>query len=274
MPRLSRPGSFAVFTRRSLAPTAVSTAPWCTPEEATEELRRHWPQPRSTGAETTLHLIDNAETSRLSPAGHFLLVHSRTHRNKPLTWYVLHVRSATHLRHIDTSWVSERSNPRDAEFDLPQDMLLVYVDALERMRDCRGRSIDWTLAGDALHTQLYDWHDPALQHTGEGSLAVCVGSPRSLHNAAVAHAMASISEAMLTGEIVQQVLVDLLKVEQPATEDRDSRELAHHVMHLLRDLNGGRRYPSDSRSLRRRRDDARIADAVIRTVLALAQPHH
>jgi len=275
-------GLTPLLVRRDLTSHAASNAPWATVEDALSALRDATPpvadldrQAWLDSISETLSLLCAASDVLLSPARHFLLIHSRTLRNRPLRWYVVHVATGAHLPQLRGPWPAADTSPQGAELDLTRQAIVDYVDAIERLPGRRGGPVDWGVAASDLWAEISHWQDPLAQHDDQ-----VLDSPRRdrhgvataarpLDRAAVLHALAADPVRDVTTETVQQVVVDLLDEALPPVYDRDPAEPAGYLREFLRQLNGGRRRGrDDTRTPQARQGDIRTATVV--TLAALA----
>jgi hypothetical protein len=278
-PGSEQPKRVVGLVRQNLVPSAlVPRAPWHTVDDAVKTLHEAGiPQRHSTrtqdGISATLSLLHDATTVQLSPAGHFLLFQSRTHKNQPLRSYVVHVASGAHLIRLGDLWMHDYTSPGEAEMDLTPEAMVDYVDALERLPGSQGAPVSWGTA-TGLEAELGRWLDPQTAiverdlNPGHGVDHARRAAARLLHRTAVLHAVAASPGKDLASETVQQVLLDLLGAEQPRANGRTMRDLAEYLSTLLTDLNGGRRYRrDDTRTAEVRQGDAQTSQVVSRAVL-------
>lgn len=265
--------------RRRLAPQAASTAPWTTTEAAARTLREATPPTADVSTEVwrsrmeaTLALLESAADVRLSPAGHFLAVRSRIHRNRPYRWYVVHVATGAHPIRLGDYRPEDSADPHGAELDLSDEAVLGYLDAIERLPGRRGGLVDWGVAPVDLQAELSRWQDPLIhrdEHDPEHDYHRRPDAVRALHRTAVLHALAADPARDATSETVQKAVIGLLEEPLPPLYDRNPEPVADYLRRLLLDFNGGRRLDrSDHRTPEARQSDARTAEATILAALA------
>jgi hypothetical protein len=288
-PKYSGPGDLSVavagarpallFFRHRLAPRAASTAPWTTTEAAVRTLREATPPTADVSTEVwrsrvsaTLALLESAADVRLSPAGHFLAVRSRVHRNRPYRWYVVHVVTGAHPIRLGDYRLEDSADPRGAELDLSDEAVLGYLDAIERLQGRRGGLVDWGVAPVDLPAEISRWEDPLIhrdEHDPEHAYRLRPDAVRALHRTAVLHALAADPTRDATTETVQKVVIGLLEEPLPPLYDRDPEVVADYLRRLLLDFNGGRRLDrTDHRTPEARSSDARTAEVTILAALA------
>jgi hypothetical protein len=265
--------------RRRLAPRAASTTPWTTTEAVVRTLREATPPTADVSTEAwrsrlraTLTLLESAADVRLSPAGHFLAVRSRVHRNRPYRWYVVHVATGAQPIRLGDYRLEDSADPHGAELDLSDEAVLGYLDALERLPGRRGGLVDWGVAPIDLPAEISRWEDPLIhrdEHDPEHAYHRCRDAVRGLHRTAVLHALAADPARDATTETVQKVVIGLLEEPLPPMYDRDPEAVADYLRRLLLDFNGGRRLDrSDHRTPEARRSDAHTAEVTIIAALA------
>lgn len=269
-------GLTPLLVQRALATHATSTAPWASVEDALSVLREDTRPPTNVdrqtwldGIDETLSLLRTATTVLLSPARHFLLIHSRVLRNRPLKWYVVHVATGVHLPQLGVLELQNSTSPQGAGMDLSEQAVMDYVNCVERLPGRHGGPVDWSAAATDLWAGLSRWQDPLAEHDGQdldgpqrGSSRVSTAA-RQLHRAAVLHSLAADPAVDLTAETVQQVMLDLLVEALPPVYGRDPAGPAIHLRDFLRRLNGGRRRNrSDTRTPEACHGDTRTAAVV------------
>ncbi|WP_394622336.1 hypothetical protein JNUCC0626_50235 (plasmid) [Lentzea sp. JNUCC 0626] len=288
-PKYGGPGDLSVpvagarpalrFFRRRLAPHAASTAPWTTTEAAVRSLREAAPPTAEVSTEVwrsrvraTLALLESAADVRLSPAGHFLAVRSRVHRNRPHRWYVVHVATGAHPIRLGDYRLEDSADPHGAELDLSDEAVFGYLDALERLPGRRGGLVDWSVAPVDLPAEISRWEDPLIhrdEHDPEHAYHRRPDAVRALHRTAVLHALAADPTRDATTETVQKAVIGLLEEPLPPVYDRNPGVVVDYLRRLLVDFNGGRRLDrSDHRTPEARTSDARTAEATILAALA------
>ncbi|WP_053734153.1 hypothetical protein [Nocardia sp. NRRL S-836] len=293
-PKYGGPGDLSVavagarpalqFFRRRLAPRAASRAPWITTEAAVRTLREPTPPSADVSTEdwrsrmtATLALLESAADVRLSPAGHFLAIRSRVHRNRPYRWYVVHVATGAYPIRLGDYRPEDSADPHGAEMDLSEEAVLGYLDAIERLPGRRGGLVDWGVAPVDLQAEISRWEDPLIQrdeHDPEHAYRRLPDAVRALHRTAVLHALAADPARDATTETVQKVLISLLEEPLPPMYDRDPAPVADYLRRLLLDFNGGRRRDrSDRRTPEARRSDARTAQVTILAALTTLGAH-
>lgn len=273
------------LVRRTLTEHVPSAAPWADSDEAIRSLREATPpmaglspQTWRAGIAETLSLIHASSELGLSPARHFLFFRSRQHRNQPYQWYVVHISTGTHLIKLGAHRLDDGAAPADAALDLSHDVVLDYIDAIERLPGRHGSAVNWGATSADLFGDIGKWQHPHA-HPGQHVLHIHphrARSMRALHRAAVLHALAADPARDAITATVQNAVTGLLTDGLALVYDRDPAETADHFRRFLLQLNGGRRRDRhDTRTPEERRGDASTTAVVTLAALAAidGNPH-